>query len=270
MLAVGGTFTAKGRIIINSFIPWIGGKSQLRGPILSAFPEETPERYVEVFGGAGWILFSKDKHAPLEVFNDIDGNLINLYRCVQYHCGELQRELRMCENQLPPNSRELFFDYKEQLNMRGITDIQRAARYFYLIRISYGADRRTFGCSKKALAGAIDRLPEIQRRLKDTVIENRDFESVIKTYDRPKALFYLDPPYYKAERFYEGFSSADHERLRGCLDGIKGKFVLSYNDTPEIREYYSDFKIHALERLNNLSGKTGSKGSYKELIITNF
>lgn len=74
---------------MNSFIPWIGGKSQLRSKIIALFPEEQPGKYVEVFGGAGWVLFGKEKHAPVEVFNDLDGNLINLYRCVQHHCGEL-------------------------------------------------------------------------------------------------------------------------------------------------------------------------------------
>lgn len=256
---------------MNSFIPWIGGKSQLRKTILLAFPPEQSKRYVEVFGGAGWILFSKDKHAPLEVFNDIDGNLINLYRCIQHHCGELQRELRLGGEQILPNSRELFGDYLAQLNVRGLTDIQRAARYFYIIRTSYGADRRTFGCNKKVLTSAIDRLPEIQARLKDVVIENRSFEGVIKTYNKPGTLFYLDPPYYKAEQFYDGFSEADHIKLRDCLDTAKGWVVLSYNDAPEVRELYHKYHIRELERSNNLAHKTenGAK-TYKELLITNF
>ena len=123
---------------MNSFIPWIGGKSQLRNTIIREFPTIHPERYVEVFGGAGWVLFGKDKHAPVEIYNDIDGNLVNLYRCLQYHCQELQRELRLGGDHIPINSRELFFDYKDQLTMKGLTDIQRAARYYYIIRISYG------------------------------------------------------------------------------------------------------------------------------------
>ena len=93
---------------MDSFIPWIGGKSQLRKVILEHFPQDEIGRYVEVFGGAGWILFSKERHAPIEIFNDIDGHLINLYRCVQYHCDELQRELRMGGEQILINSRELF------------------------------------------------------------------------------------------------------------------------------------------------------------------
>lgn len=84
---------------MNSFIPWIGGKRQLCGKLLECFPKEQPSRYIEVFGGAGWLLFYRDRHAALEIFNDLDGNLINLYRCIQYHCGELQRELRLCGNQ---------------------------------------------------------------------------------------------------------------------------------------------------------------------------
>ena len=255
---------------MNSFIPWIGGKSQLRGPIIERFPAKEPERYIEVFGGAGWILFSREQHAPMEVFNDIDGQLINLYRCIQHHCTELQRELLMGGQQIPPNSRELFFDYADQINVRGLTDIQRAARYFYVIRASYGADRRTFSCHKAALMSAIERLPEIQERLQNVVIENRDFEALIKTYDRKNALFYIDPPYYQAEKYYEGFAAGDHERLRGCIGKIKGCFVLSYNDHPQVRELYSGYHIHEVERKNSLTSKKGKPRIYKELIITNY
>jgi len=269
-----GSLSAVGQPIMEddfmkSFIPWVGGKSQLCKTVFSHFPEQKPDRYIEAFGGGGSLLFYQQKHAPLEVFNDIDGHLINLYRCVQHHCGELQRELRLGGEQVPPNSRELFFDSLEQLNMRGLTDIQRAARYFYVIRISYGADRRTFGCSKKALHSAIDRLPEIQERLKDVVIENRDFAGLIKTYDRKNALFYFDPPYFQAEQCYDGFSPSDHGRLYGCISGLKGQFVLSYNDHPEIRTLYKDFHIHEVERSSPLIHKHGAgPANYKELIIT--
>jgi DNA adenine methylase len=234
------------------------------------FPKKAPERYIEVFGGAGWILFSREQHAPLEVFNDLDGHLINLYRCVQHHCGELQRELLLGGSQIPPNSRELFFDYLAQLNVQGLTDIQRAARYFYVIRASFGADRRTFSCHKAALMSAIERLPEIQERLQNVVIENRDFELLMKTYDRVNALLYLDPPYYKAEKHYEGFSMEDHERLCQCTGKLKGSFVLSYNDDPTVRELYKGYYIHEVERSNCLASKKGKKSVYKELIITNF
>lgn len=254
---------------MDSFIPWIGGKSQLRKVILEHFHQDEIGRYVEVFGGAGWILFSKERHAPIEIFNDIDGHLINLYRCVQYHCDELQRELRMGGEQILINSRELFSDFLGQLNTRGLTDIQRAARYYYLIRASYGANREHFSCSTKNLNLSLDRLPEIQKRLQRVVIENRDFEMLIKTYNRPDTLYYLDPPYFNAE-CYDGFSSEDHERLFRCIQTIRGRLILSYNNVPKIRELYKDYKIIEVERSNVLAHKKGYSSAYKELIIKNY
>lgn len=219
----------------------------------------------------GWVLFAREHHAETEVFNDKDGHLINLYRCIQYHCDELQRELLRTADEPPPNSREFFQDYLEQLNVRGLTDIQRAARYFIIIRLSYGARRETYVCNKRtALGPAIQRLPEIQQRLRDVVIENLDFEHLLKTYNRQGALFYLDPPYYKAEGFYQGFGLEDHLRLRGCLQKTKGRWVLSYNDTPEIRKLYNDCNIRAVERGSPLAAKTRRGTRYEELVITNY
>lgn len=250
---------------MNSFIAWIGGKRLLRKAIIERFPEEGFSRYVEVFGGAGWVLFGKEQGKELEVFNDVDSNLINLYRCIKYHREELQKELQWLSI-----SREQFFDNKSQLEVRGFTDIQRAARYFHIIKVSFGADRRTFGTNKKNLTNSIEYLSEVQERLKDVVIENKDFESLIKVYDRPEALFYLDPPYHGAEKYYDnGFTLDDHIRLKDVLKGIKGKFILSYNDDEYIRELYSEFYIEGIRRSNNLSNKTENK-SYTELIITNY
>lgn len=98
------------------------------------------------------------------------------------------------------------------------------------------------------------------------VIENKDFESLIRNYDRPNAFFYCDPPYFKTEHYYDAaFSEADHKRLKQCLSSIKGRFILSYNDSEFIRELYRDFEICSVERPNNLS-----RGTYKELIIKNY
>jgi len=254
---------------MDSFIPWVGGKKLLRKRIIDFFPQEPPSRYIEVFGGAGWVLFGSDKHADLEVFNDIDGHLVNLYRCIKYHREELQKELLGTDLDWLPNSRELFLDYRQQIEQQGLTDIQRAARYFLIIRLSYGADRRSFGCSKKALLNAIGKFEDVQNRLRDVVIENRDFERLIKTYDRPNALFYLDPPYYSAERFYDGFTKEDHQRLWLVLERLKGKFILSYNNDVYIKDLYEGFNIHEVERANNLL-REANQGNYKELIITNY
>lgn len=248
---------------MKSFIPWIGGKSQLAKTIVSMFPTNTDfDRYIEVFGGGGSVLFSKDKHASLEVYNDANGQLVNLFRCIKFHREELQREISGYIN-----SREVFEDIKALINIRGMTDIQRAAMFFVQIKISYGADGRTYGCSKKNLSP--DYLTEIEKRLKTgtgVVIEHKDFENLIKVYDRPKALFYCDPPYHTTEKYYDAeFSINDHERLKNALSNINGRFILSYNDDSYIRNLYKDFNIAEVKRQNNLS-----KGIYKELIIKNY
>ena len=249
---------------MNSPITRIGGKKLLRKHICERFPADgTFDRYIEVFGGAGWVLFYKDRHAPLEVYNDADGQLVNLMRCIKYHAEELQRELDgYC------NAREFFEDAAAQLNMRGLTDIQRAARYFLRMKISFGADGKTYGCNRKNLENAINYLSDVQKRLmkSSVVIEHKDFENLIKVYDRPAALFYCDPPYHSTEKYYDvPFAESDHIRLRDTLANIRGKFLLSYNDDDFVRELYKDFKIEAVERGNNLAG-----GKFKELIITNY
>ena len=251
---------------MNSFISWIGGKKLLRKEILKRFPEEKIGRYIEVFGGAAWVLFSKDRLANMEVYNDANGDLVNLFRCVKYHSGELQRQLSFMLN-----SRELFYDFAAQYNTRGMTDIQRAARFFMLIKTSYGTDCRSYGCVKKDVNVMIQYLTDIQERLSNVVIENRDFEQMLKVYDKPDSLCYLDPPYYDTEQYYQvQFSQKDHERLCNVLKNIKGKFILSYNDCEYIRELYKGFNIDKVQRDNNLKGKYEGKHEYCELIIRNY
>lgn len=92
----------------------------------------------------------------------------------------------------------------------------------------------------------------------------------MKTYDRESALFYLDPPYYEAEKYYpDRFMPEDHERLKDALTRIRGKFILSYNDCPEIREMYKGYSITGVERQDNLVMKTNPR-RYRELIIKNY
>ena len=248
---------------MDSFISWIGGKKLLRKKIIEQFPEGGYDRYIEVFGGAGWVLFAKERHAELEVYNDVNSNLVNLYRCVKYHPEALQKEL---DGLLM--SRELFYDAAE--GIRGLTDIQRAARFWMTIKESYGADARTFGGRPKDLGKAADFLRLASGRLRMVVIENLDFERLIRNYDRDSALFYLDPPYYDAEKYYpDRFNPEDHDRLHNVLMQIKGRFVLSYNDCPEIRQLYSGYRMIQVDRSDNLAVRAGAR-RYRELIITNY
>ena len=251
-------------MIVNSFISWIGGKKLLRRQILEQFPESgTFDRYIEVFGGAAWLLFAKEQHAKMEVYNDVNGQLVNLFRVVKYHPEALQKELDWLLM-----SREQFFNAIQQVY--GLTDIQRAARFFIAIKCSFGTDCRSFAVRPLNLGNAVDFLRTASKRLQHVVIENVDFEQLLKTYDRPGVLFYLDPPYYEAEKYYpDRFQPEDHERLNQALEKLQGKFILSYNDCPEIRTMYQDYKITETDRQDNLAAKT-QKRRYKELIIKNF
>lgn len=254
--------------MMNSFISWIGGKKLLRSKILEAFPDHgTFERYIEVFGGVGWVLFSSERHAKMEVYNDVNGNLVNLFRCTKHHPEALQKELEFILM-----SREQFFDAKEQMEVKGLTDIQRAARFYILIKESFGSDIRTFGVRPKDMANAIEYISEVSKRLRMVVIENQDFERILKTYDKKDALFYLDPPYYETEKYYpDRFMPEDHVRLKEALGRIKGKFLLSYNDCEYIRELYDGYSIVEVDRTHNLvQGKGKEKPRYKELLIKNY
>ena len=167
-------------------------------------------------------------------------------------------------------SREQVFDCVAQYDMQGMTDIQRAARFYCRIKLSFGADLKSFGVRSRDMQKTIAYLQEVAKRLNRVIIENVDFERLIKTYDRESALFYCDPPYYEAEKYYpDRFQPEDHVRLRDTLSRIKGKFILSYNDCPEIRELYAGYDLLEVDRQDNLVMKINPR-RYKELIIKNY
>jgi len=141
-----------------------------------------------------------------------------------------------------------------------------------IIKTSYGADRKTYGGTKKNLHKSTDYLSEISDRLNGVVIENRDFERIIKVHDRPIALFYLDPPYHGTEKYYQtGFGDEDHQRLRDCLTKIDGRFILSYNNCSYIQKLYKYFNIIEVSRRNSLLERYNRENmECKEVIITNY
>ena len=253
---------------MDSFISWIGGKRLLRKEICSRFPNNKFDRYVEVFGGAAWVLFYKEKHAELEVYNDLNGNLVNLFKCVKYHPNAVKEELEYYLN-----SREIFNDCKNLFKNNSLTDIQRAAMFYYMIKASYAFKLGSF-CSKPRQMNEAVNLSKIQERLKTVNLENKSYEAIIKQYDRPTALFYCDPPYYGAEKFYDTgeavFDESCHRNLRDILLNIKGRCIVSYNNDGFIKGLYKGFNISEIERQNNLGGRYGVNRVYGEVVITNY
>ena len=259
----------KGGDPINSFMAWVGGKKALRDEILARFPRNY-KRYIEVFGGAGWVLFHKPPGNDFEVFNDFNGNLVNLYRCVREQPEALRNELRYMLNS------RLDFEYmKGMLHSQAVLpDVRRAAYYYALIRYSYAAGTSTFGSQPHAMWNNFPLIESAAGRLQKVVIENKDCVKLIRQYDRPESFFYCDPPYYNADQYYEAVSSDgfDHAGLADALLGIKGKFLLSYNDCPEIRALYDrpGIVIEGISRLSNIAQRYENGKQYPELLISNY
>lgn len=254
---------------MNSFMSWIGGKKALRDEIVVRFPAHYT-RYIEVFGGGGWVLFHKYPGNDFEVYNDFNPNLANLYRCVRDHPNELCDELRYTLNSRTD------FDYIRDLlhTKTDIPDIKRAAYFYQLIRESYASGLDAFSCQPHSMWNNFPIIHEACRRLQKVIIENKDFEKLIKQYDRPESFFYCDPPYYETESYYDdvGFTKKDHERLANCLGQIQGKFLLSYNDCPQIRDLYSrpGIIIESTSRISNIAQRYEAGKQYAELLISNY
>lgn len=285
---------------MNSIISWIGGKKALRNLIYHRFPVRYG-RYIEVFGGGGWILFGKSPEKNLEVYNDYNTNLTNMFQVIREQPLAFIKEL----GYLPENGRYVFHLYREIVNKDKIEDkyieeemkrvkefftdlqaeeltklmqpgrekddVKRAVAFFKLIRYSYASGCRTFGASAYDVRKAFAQVWKVNERLANTVIENKDFEALIYQYDREDAFFYCDPPYYETEGHYEvEFTKEDHIRLRDTLANIKGKFLLSYNDCPYIRELYKDFYIESCERQNNMAMRYDGSSQFAEVLISNY
>lgn len=256
----------------KSLITWVGGKRLLRKIIEPLVPKDI-KSYIEPFGGAGWVLFYKDKWADLEVYNDLDDRLVNLFRIVKYHPNALKEELKYLLG-----SRKIFFQF---LNGTFITDIQKAAQFLFLITRSFGGKGNTFGSVRKCTGGAnksqhnvLEKIDAIHKRLDKVMIDNLDFEALINQYDYKDAFFYCDPPYTLGYQYYKTSKKEfDHERLREILGNIKGRFLLSYDDSPKIRELYKGFEMVEVERLNGINNRQGSNREnkiFKELLIANY
>ena len=250
------------RYLIN----WIGGKRLLRKTISELTPKNI-KGYIEPFGGGAWVLFYKDRWAEFDVYNDLDAELVNLFNSVKYHPCELARQ--MCYMLA---SREQFEQY---LKYNPITEIQKAARFLYIINRSFGAKGKSFGtsrtCSIKSAGGIIERINEISKRLDKVIIENKDAISLIKQYDCETQFFYCDPPYSKGEG-YRVIKTKDfnHIELANTLKKIKGRFLLSYDDSEFIRELYKGYSIFEVQRQKGINNKNIKDNIYKELIIKNY
>ncbi|KEH90709.1 DNA adenine methylase [Clostridium novyi A str. BKT29909] len=251
--------------MMKSPITRMGGKSKLRKIIIEMIPEHTC--YAEVFFGAGWVYFGKAP-SKVEVVNDIDKELINLFKMIKYHAPEIERQL-----DFEFSARDVFEEYKN-CSIEYLTEINRAVRFLYLITQSFAGKGGTYGygttSKPKPQIFYKNVLGELKERLRNTYVENLSFEKIIQKYDRPHTFFFCDPPYWETAGYENKFGEKEHLLLRDMLKNIRGKFLLTINDHPQVREWYDGFNFKKVKVNYSVSRQEKARGKYNELIITNY
>jgi len=213
---------------VKSPINWQGNKNRMLKKLLPLIPEH--RTYVEVFGGGAALLLAKAP-AGVEVYNDIDEDLVNFFRVVRDNFEEFQEYVM-----LTPYSR-LEYDHSKLVFRQTKNPVKRAALFFIIARQSYASEWgvgwgytiqesvRSMAATNSAYLSAIEMLPQIHRRLMQVQIECKDWADILQRYDTPDTFFYLDPP-YKAEQRYQ-YTFDQHELLIEVIQALKGKVMLS-------------------------------------------
>lgn len=219
--------------------------------------------YCEPFGG-GLAVFLAKPRSPHEVINDLNGDLISFYRCVRFHTHTLLTELEFVMN-----SRQEFVDFRAQ---PGLTDIQRAARWFHRNKTCFGGNMDSFrvaaDCAVSSRENRMELIRQLSLRLDKTTIEHLSWEKCLALYDRPATFFFLDPPYTDCGApTYGVWQVSDVIALREQLAALKGRWLLTLNDSAAIRSIFRDFVVTPIERARGVNNKPGQSASYRELVI---
>ncbi|PWC79155.1 DNA adenine methylase [Azospirillum sp. TSH64] len=249
---------------------YIGGKRNLAKrlvPLLQKIPHRT---YAEPFVGMGGVFFRRYHAAPAEVINDYSRDVATLFRILQRHYVFLLDHMRF------GITSRVEFERLVDVDPDTLTDIERAARFLYLQKLTFGGkvSGRTFGVTPSS-PGRFDLqrlgpvLNEVHERLSGVVIECLSYAAFIPRYDRPETLFFLDPPYWNSEGDYGKnlFGRPDFEILATILGELKGRFVMTINDTPQVRAMFGRFAFAPVETTYSVGSSNGVKAG--ELVITN-
>lgn len=247
-------------------ISYIGGKNRLAKHIISLIPKHTT--FVEPFVGGGQVFFHKTP-SEVEILNDLSDDVVNFFRICQSHHQELVRYLTYM---IVGRS---WFNLLYKTDPAHLTDIQKAARFFYLQKNTYAGlvARRNFALRVIQPSNFNpDRIPELleatAKRLHRVQIESLPYQTVIQKTDRESTFFYLDPPYWNKRLYNFNFKEEDFKELSNLLTGIRGKFLLSINDDPAVREIFSSFGIEEVSLNYTAQRKAGKR--YTELLIRNY
>ena len=248
-------------------IPWIGGKRRLAKQILPLFPQHTC--YVEPFAGGAALFFLKEQ-SSVEVLNDCNNDLVTLYRVLQYHLEEFIRHFKWALV-----SRQLY-EWLKATPEETLTDIQRAARFYYLQRMAFGGKvaGRTFGTATTSpprfnLLRIEEDLSQAHLRLARVYVEHLDWKRCIEKYDRPETFFFCDPPYWQTEGYGVDFPFEQYLSLAETMKTSQGRFLLTVNDHPDMQKVFKGFNMRSVDINYTVGGSKKGKGR-KELIIQSY
>jgi DNA adenine methylase len=252
----------------SPIVPWIGGKRRLAKHILPLFVDHVC--YVEPFAGAAGLFFSKQP-SKVEVLNDVNGDLVSLYRVVQHHLDEFMRQFRWALT-----SRQMHV-WLQETRPEALTDIQRAARFFYLQKLAFGGkvDGQHYGTSTTApmrlnLLRLEEDLSATHLRLHQVNIENLDWQACIARYDREHTLFFCDPPYYGTAGYGVEFGLEQYEHMAELLRTMKGKAMVTVNDIPAMRKAFKGLTLKSLSIRYTLGKAGAGRQERGELLVMNY
>lgn len=259
---------------MSKLVPYMGGKRLLTKTILSLIPEHRV--YCEPFAGSATVLLAKPP-SPCEVLNDINGEVVNLFRIMQHHPEEFIKQVRW-----NLRSRDEYARLKTS-DPKTLTDIQRAARMYYLLRAGYGGKLPDVSCHFTGRLEGSSRpfsiyrieetLYEVHLRLENVTVERLPYGDCLRRYDTLETFFYLDPPYWGHEKDYGVgiFAPEDFANLKEILSALQGRFLMSINDTPEIRDLFAGFQMQAVSTTYTVGARTGRRCKLvKELLFSNY
>lgn len=252
--------------------PWLGGKRNLAKRVCARLDAMQCTTYAEPFVGMGGIFLRRASRPRAEVINDRGRDVSNLFRIPQRHYPQFLDHLRF---QLTTRAE---FERLVATDPETLTDLERAARFLYLQRTAFGGkvSGRNFGVSvdrpgRFNLTTLEPMLEDLHSRLAGVVIECLDWSEFLHRYDSEGTLFYLDPPYWGCEDDYGKamFARADFARMADQLRLIRGRFLLSINDVPEIRDLFAWAHVETVSTTYGIGTSAQAKrASRAELLVS--
>jgi DNA adenine methylase len=254
---------------ISPVAGYVGGKRQLAGRLIERIEAVPHIAYCEPFVGMGGVFFRRSAAAKVEAINDLNRDVATFFRVLQRHYQAFMDMLRW---QVASRAE---FERLSAQDPDTLTDLERAARFLYLQRLAFGGKvtSRSFGIStgspaKFDLGRLGPMLEAAHERLAGVYVECLPWAEFIRRWDRPGTLFMVDPPYWGTEHLYGRamFERAEFEHLATALKGLKGGFIATLNDLPEVRELFAWAALEPVELSYSVSGAPGLKA--RELIIS--